>query len=891
MSLTRVRVSAVLLFAAVLTVSGQQSSPVNRPWPPELQKVSPDSPALSPADALKTFYMPPGYRIELVASEPLIQDPIVIDWDRQGRLWAVEMPGFVPNLQAPEPYMEPVGKVVVLEDTDKDGVMDKRTVFADGLVLARSLKVLDRGVLVGEPPNAWLMRDTNGDLKMDTKESVTDLYGRREARVEQNANDFLWAMDNWMYTADSDIYLRLKDGKFEVRKTLTRGEWGVTQDDAGRIYRNTNESSVHVDYVPTPYFLRNPALVRTRGSYEVVRDPDNAVNVVWPVRPNPGTNRAYQFGIDRPDGTLARFTAVCAPLIYRGDRLPSEVYGNMFVAEPAANLVSRIVIEDNGRTLQARKAYERGEFLASTDERFRPVYLSNAPDGTLYIVDMYRGVIQQRADITEYLRDHIVTRKLEAPNGLGRIYRVMHDTTRRDTSSVAAQLSGAQLVDRLSHPNGWWRDAAQRLLVERNERSVIGSLTQLVRSAKDWKTRQHALWTLDGLDGIEPATVVAALDDPSREVRVSAIRIAERWLGEPNNPVQAAVLKRLDDPEWPVRHQLAATLGVMPPSAREQAAVGMLERGGDDPITLDATLSGLRGSEMSVLEQLLKDPGRTAQRESAAIMIAATVARGAQDSSSQRLFGTIGDDSRPEWQRAALLRGAEVALLGAAMPGAEGRRGGGPAADPNAPCPTCPGGRAGPGGAYAFPQVARAPVARQAPLRLNAEPASFAALARQGGELGGRAEKLLARVEWPGKPGASAPVEPLTPEQQARFNAGQEVYRNVCQACHQPDGRGMEKLAPPLVGSPYALAPAEVPVRILLHGKEGSVGLMPPVGQIFTDEQIAAVLTYVRREWGQTGAPVDPAAVNAVRAATKDRTRPWTDTELSALLPKEPARH
>ena len=258
------------LFAAVLTVSGQQSSPINRPWPPEVQKVSPDSPALSPAEALKTFYMPPGYKIELVASEPLIQDPIVMDWDRQGRIWVVEMPGFVPNLQAPEPYMEPIGKVVVLEDTDKDGVMDKRTVFADGLVLARSLKVLDRGVLVGEPPNAWLMRDTNGDLKMDTKEAITDLYGRREARVEQNTNDFYWGMDNWMHTANADTFLRLKNGKFEVRKTLMRGEWGVTQDDAGRIYRNTNESSVHVDFVPTPYFLRNPALVRTRGSYEAL---------------------------------------------------------------------------------------------------------------------------------------------------------------------------------------------------------------------------------------------------------------------------------------------------------------------------------------------------------------------------------------------------------------------------------------------------------------------------------------------------------------------------------------------------------------------------------------------------------------------------------------------
>ena len=479
MSLTRTRASALFLFAAVLTVSGQQSSPVNRPWPPEVQKVSPESPALSPADALKTFYMPPGYRIELVASEPLVQDPIVMDWDRQGRIWVVEMPGFVPNLEAPEPFMEPIGKIVVLEDTNRDGVMDKRTVFADGLVLPRALKVLDHGVLVGEPPYAWLMKDTNGDLKVDTKEKITELYGRREARVEQNTNDFYWAMDNWMHTANADTYLRFKNGKFEVRQTLTRGEWGVTQDDAGRIYRNTNESSVHVDYVPTPYFLRNPALVRTRGSYEALRDEANEVNVVWPVRPNPGTNRAYQFGIDRPDGSLNRFTSVCGPQIYRGDRLPAELYGNMFVAEPAANLVSRIVIEDDGRGLRARKAYEKGEFLASSDERFRPVWLSNAPDGTFYIVDMYRGVIQQRADITEYLRDHIISRKLEQPNSLGRIYRVVHETTKRDTASAAAQLTGAQLVDRLSHPNGWWRDLAQRTLVERGDKSVVPGLIRL----------------------------------------------------------------------------------------------------------------------------------------------------------------------------------------------------------------------------------------------------------------------------------------------------------------------------------------------------------------------------------------------------------------------------
>jgi putative membrane-bound dehydrogenase-like protein len=166
--------------------------------------------------------MAPGYHLELVASEPLVQDPIVMDWDPQGRLWVVEMPGFVPDLQAPEPNEEPIGKIVVLEDTNHDGRMDKRTVFADGLVLARAIKVLDAGVLVAEPPNVWLMKDTNGDLKMDKKELVTDQYGRREARVEQNANSFLWGFDNWMYTANGDVMIRFKDGKFEVRKTLSR---------------------------------------------------------------------------------------------------------------------------------------------------------------------------------------------------------------------------------------------------------------------------------------------------------------------------------------------------------------------------------------------------------------------------------------------------------------------------------------------------------------------------------------------------------------------------------------------------------------------------------------------------------------------------------------------
>ncbi len=863
-----------LLGANALNIGYGQTSPVNRPWPPGVQRVAEQSPALSPAEALKTFYMPPGYYLELVASEPLVRDPIAIDWDTHGRLWVVEMPAFLRDFRFPEPNLDPICRIVVLEDTNHDGKMNNRTVFADGLVLPRSVMVLDQGVLVGEPPYVWLMHDQNGDLHMLTKELIATTYGRRDSNVEENANGFTWALDNWMYTSCSEMDLRLKNGKFEVRKTLLRGEWGSSQDDAGRIYRNSNESPVHVDFVPTPYFARNPNLLRTRGSYDTLGT-FSEINTVWPVRPNPGTNRAYQKGIDREDGSIAKYTSACAPLVYRGDRLPAELYGNLFVAEPAANLVGRSILSDDGSTLRVRKAYEKGEFLASTDERFRPVFLSNAPDGTLYIVDMYRGIIQERSDITEYLHGQIVKRKLEQPIEMGRIYRVMHEKTSRDETPVPAGTSSAQLVEMLSHSNGWRRDKAQQLLVEHGGKSVVPALTKLAESAESPRTRLHALWTLDGLDGIEPATVTKALADPSRDVRASAIRISERWLGEPNPSIQAAVLARLEDPDWSVRQQLAASLGTLPPGPREKAVASLLERFAADPVTLDAALSGVRGSESAVLERLLQDrEGPRLQLEPAITMLAATIVRSAQEAAVQALFGRLADGGYLAWQRSALLRGAEVSLLGAEMPGAV-------VIEEDAL-----GDRMAPGGAYAFRQVAPASKFEgrgRNTLRLSREPDALAALADRGGDFGARATAVLARVMWPGKPGSAVSLAPLTPEEQGRYDAGREVYKNICQACHQPDGRGQDKVAANLIDSDLALAPAEVTARILLNGKEGPIGLMPPIGAVLSDDQIAAVLTYVRREWGQTGSPVDPATVKAVRALTRGRQRAWTNDELRAL--------
>jgi mono/diheme cytochrome c family protein/glucose/arabinose dehydrogenase len=852
------------------------------------QPAANSTPALSPAESMKTFVLPPGYKVELVASEPMIQDPVAIDFDPDGRLWVVEMIGYMNTMLASNEH-EPLGRIVVLEDTDDDGKMDKRTVFAEGLVLPRALKVLSHGVLVGEPPNLWLMRDTNGDLKADTKDLVTDKYGTRDANVEHNANSLTWALDNWMYTSEVDMYLRLKHGKFEVVKTPARGQWGASQDDFGRIYRNTNESVLHVDVVPTAYYGRNPNLLRTRGSYESLEGDANEVNAVWPARPTPGVNRGYQTGVLRPDGRLANFTSVASPLVYRGDRLPRDLYGNVFVVEPAANVVSRIVLNDDGTTLKAKKAYDQSEFLAATDERFRPVYLSNAPDGTLYLVDMYRGIIQHRGFITEYLRDHIVSNGLEQPIGYGRIYRVVHDTTRRDRKPAMSNASSATLVQTFSHPNGWRRDTAQRLLVERENMSVVSSLTRLASGAPEPRTRLHALWTLDGIDRLTPALVMKALEDTSRDVRVSALRLSERWLAEGDATMQKAVLARSSDTDWAVRRQLAATIGSLKGEGRDTAIVSLLERNGDDPVVVDAALSGIAGSESSVLDRILASQQESPQRAAATMALVGAIVRGRQEASSQRVFDLVADRARPAWQRSSMMTGIEAAVLSTPLPGS-GRRGGGAAAE----CPTCPGSRRGPGGASAFPTDRGAAATSGAAaagrgrgvvsitVTLAREPA-LAGVAAEEGDLGKRASAVVARLGWPGKPGMSAAAAPLTPEEQQRFQAGEQVYKTTCEACHQPDGRGRDKLAPSLVGSELALGLDGIPARILLNGKEGSVGLMPPLGAGMSDDQVAAVLTFIRRSWGQSAGPVTPASVAAVRAQVAGRTRPWTNEELQKL--------
>ena len=831
--------AAAVAVVAVGVVYGSQQG-----WPPAVVKEDPEAPALTAEESMKTIAVPPGYRVELVAKEPMVIDPILAEFDADGRMWVLEMPGFAMDMAMAD-SREPICRVVVLEDTNDDGTMDKRTVFADGLVLPRAIKPVDGGVLVGEPPMLWLMRDTNGDLKMDTKDAVADTYGRREANPEHNANSLIWGLDNWVYTSEHDWHLRFNAGTYEVVPTVNRGQWGGAIDDAGRVYRNVNSAPLFTDFTLARYFVRNPNATRTRGLYEPVISIDDAV--VWPLRPTKGVNRGYREQFFRPDGSSMILQSAGTPLVYRGDRLPKDMQGNVFVTDSTTNLVHRMVMVDDGSgRMVAKNAYEKGEIFASTDERMRPVSLTSGPDGTLYIIDMYRGVVQDVQYQTEYLQEHIRSNKLEMPIGRGRIWRLTHDTTQRDRKPQLSKETPAGLVQYLSHPNGWWRDTAQQLIVQRQDASVVPAVKGLMKST-DWRVKLHAMGVLAGLGALDVETVQMALADGHPDVRAWGIRWSERWLVEPNHPLATAVLGLMNDANWIVRRQLAASIGELPVAARVTPATTMLERFGGDPLTVDATISGLRGIEHEVFARLLQAQTRQLGSDGVSMLVAA-IARGGDTEQVQTVLAAATESSRPEALRQAILQGLDAGLV--AGGGGRGGRGGG-----------------------------RGGAAQAARVTLPGEPAALTALAAGDNAVALAARAVVAKLDWPGKPAPVVTVAPLTPEEQKRFTAGAEIYKNLCIGCHQEDGRGREKVAPALVASPLLVGNEGIPTRIILGGKEGTTGLMPPLNAL-TDDQIANVLTYVRREWGNAASPVTAGSVQEIRGLTSTRKRPWTNDEL-----------
>ncbi|MEK9864150.1 MAG: hypothetical protein VW804_13435, partial [Verrucomicrobiota bacterium] len=442
-----------LLPWASMAQNGDKRGEQQAPLPEHL--VLPPSPPLSPEDALASFTLPPEFGIELVASEPLVGDPVAMEFDPDGRIWVVEMRGYMPNINGTDED-KPVGRVVVLEDTDADGRMDKSTVFLDKLVMPRAIALIDGGVVVAEPPRLWFCKDTNGDLKCDERSEIANDYATQNdpkhgarSNPEHASNGLMWAMDNWIYSANHDVQFRYEGGHWIRQATYSRGQWGISQDNAGRIYFNSNSDQLRGDVVPAAYLTRNPDFTNARGAGVRLASSQE----VWPSRINPGVNRGYRPGTLREDGRLRKYTGACGPVIYRGNQFPASYLGNAFVCEPTGNMVRRNLITEKHGSLEATNAYHEMEFLTSSDERFRPVNAFNGPDGTLYIVDFYRGLIQHRIYLTSFLRGQIEDRGLQEPIGLGRIYRVYHRGKDRQSAPTMSSMNSAELAAQLSHPN------------------------------------------------------------------------------------------------------------------------------------------------------------------------------------------------------------------------------------------------------------------------------------------------------------------------------------------------------------------------------------------------------------------------------------------------------
>jgi mono/diheme cytochrome c family protein len=822
--------------------------------PTEAARHSVPSPALPPDKELLTFKLPEGFKIELLAAEPAVQDPVAAAFDREGTLWVAEFGNFnagmiehVPSLAAGvRPAEIPTSRIVRLGSSDQNGSLDRRTVWLEGLGEAKGIMMVRAGMLISDPPNLWLARDTHGTGRCDEKTLLLNNYEAWEDPEESGS--LLWGRDNVIHDIDFSYDYRYRNGAIDRVAVPIRGQFGITQDDYGRLFFCRSTDHLRCDLYSIAYSLRNGDVPDVPwANVQIAQDQE-----VWPSHPNI-TNRGYRLGrlglhIDgvRPDGTLLEFTAACSPLIYRGANFPAEFYGNAFVPEPAGNLIKRDLLPESGGTITAVNAYAGKEFLTSTDSRFRPVALLNCPDGSMLVVDMYRGIIEEYHFITSYLRDQSLARGLEKPMfGLGRIWKITYvGGPLEEHRPKLNQMTSNDLAGLLAHPNGWWRDTAQQEIVERGDWSAVPALESLARGAPQAPTRLNALWTLDGLGPVRLALLRQALGDSSPKVRAAAVRLHEPWMrgADPDAAVRQVCLL-VHDSEPEVLVQLALTLGEAHTASAMDAMLELLLGAENNPNLPSALATGLAGQEFGFLQRL--EAGIATRRPGGEItsmltILATAVLHRADSAQVSDLIASIGDGSSlPKWVRTALLKGFDSLLT--------------------------PGFRRSVGS-----RLVKA--AGLAPLGASVDPA-----------IRESADKLvdaLARAEQANR--EAPPPIPLTAAQTELYEKGRLTFQ-ICAGCHDTTGVGVAHVAPSLVDSHWVASYPEIAIRIVLAGKEGTPGFpgpMPPIAAAFNDEQIAGVLTYVKNSWGLHLGAVDPATVSRVRAAVGSRQTPWTDAEL-----------
>ncbi|GAB3996611.1 hypothetical protein GCM10028807_39620 [Spirosoma daeguense] len=444
----------------------------------------------APGISLEDYKIEDGFQLKLIASESLLKAPVSMDFDNKGRMWVVEMINYMPNLEGIGEE-EPTGRISILEDVNKDGVADRAKVFLDKLVLPRGLAHVYGGLLYVDGPKLWFVEIKND--KPGKKTLVDPIYAEG-GNVEHSSNGLMMNIDNWIYNANYNFRYQLKNGKWLKEPTSPRGQWGITRDNFGRLYYNNNSVNLQGDYVLPNKIINNKYFKPT-----IAENKRFASNRVYPIHQT-SVNRGYQNGILDEKGYLINVTAACGPLVYRGGIFPEAYNQNAFVCVPEANLIKRNVLHLNGIQTTATQAIEGKEFLASTDEGFRPVNLFTGPDGAMYIVDMHRGIIQHKAYISQYLTEQLALKRLDTLQNAGRILKVTSKSIKPHAVPDLSKASSAQLVALLSHSNGWVRDRSQQLLIQKKDLSVVGQLTKLTRLNNSFSTAIHSLYVLDGLN-------------------------------------------------------------------------------------------------------------------------------------------------------------------------------------------------------------------------------------------------------------------------------------------------------------------------------------------------------------------------------------------------------
>lgn len=549
------------------------------------------SPVLSAAESIKKMKLEDGFNIQIVAEEPLLNSPVAMSFDNNGRIWIVEMENYMPDTLGSGEDL-PTGKIVILSDKNRDGKMDQRKIFLDSLVLPRAISLFENGILVAESPNLWFYEIVNDK---PVRKVLVDAAYAEGGNVEHQPNGLFRALDNWIYNAKSGKRYRKKEDKWLIERTHFRGQWGITQDDQGRIFYNNNSENLQGDYFSPGLGASNENQQRLAGfSESIIKN-----NKVYPIRQNPGVNRAYMAGILDDSLRLVNFTAACGPVIFNSTLFGEDYYGNAFVAEPSANLIKRNILINTGYIVTGQQAYKGHEFLASTDERFRPVNLSVGPDGALYIVDMYRGIIQHKTYLTPYLRGQIKARGLSNPINYGRIYKIVPKGKKAEKLSIPKD--SGHLIKLLDHSNGWVRNKAQQLIVDSKNKELEIPLRALLNNTNRPLAAVHALWSMEGLSVLKKEDVLPLLKNSNWTIRMQALNSVPSVMNKDNYKEFLAIFRLLlnqdDTLAAPYLAFLNPYLALFDSMAAKQVLADLAKKYPNNIYVADAVISNLKNRE------------------------------------------------------------------------------------------------------------------------------------------------------------------------------------------------------------------------------------------------------------------------------------------------------